>query len=586
MQIKEVCILTGLSAKAIRLYESKGLVSARRAANDYRDYTDEQIERLSAIRRFRSVGISLADIRLWADGLLDAETLFQKRLQELSEENGKNKAQEKLCFAYLKQPAFPDCTAEEALFDDPELLRPADESSKHRLSLGIDIGTTTISAAVADMDAHCQIACYTLPNKSAVKTNESYRHEQDAAWIADKLSKFLESVIGAFPGICSIGMTGQMHGIVYTDADGNAVSPLYTWQDTRAAQIEADNVSYTQRILDKTGYTVMPGYGLATHYYNVRNGLVPETAVSLCTIGDYAVMRTTGNTHPLLHASNAASLGFFDQKAGSFDRAALEKMGLSADLLPEVTVGEPVAGLYHGIPVTVAIGDNQAAFFGSVRDEQNDLSVNYGTGSQISLCVNADFPTPRLPLERRPYIEGRALLNGSALCGGRAYALLEKFIRAVREADTEQYDFLNALAEKGLSAEKPLEVRTTFCGSRKDPALRGSIEQIGEDNFTPEALACGVLQGMVNELYALYRQSGVELHGRLIASGNGVQKNPVLRKLLAKTFRLPTVLPALREEAAFGAALAAAHIALAVPLNEVKSCIPYHPDMPDEHKKG
>lgn len=586
MQIKEVCRLTGLSAKAIRLYESKGLITAGRAANAYRDYTDEQIERLSAIRRFRLAGISLADIRLWADGLLDAETLFQKRLQELSEESGKNKEQEKLCFAYLKQPAFPDCTAEEALFDDPELLRPADESSKHRLSLGIDIGTTTISAAVADMDAHCQIACYTLPNKSAVKTNESYRHEQDAAWIADKLSKFLESVIGAFPGICSIGMTGQMHGIVYTNTHGNAVSPLYTWQDTRAAAKMPDGKTYSEDIKEKTGYTVMPGYGFATHYYNRKNSLVPESAAYLCTIGDYAVMRMTGNTRPLLHASNAASLGFFEDKTGTFDRVALEKIGLSADFLPDVAVGEPVAGFYHGIPVTVALGDNQAAFFGAVRDEQNDLSVNYGTGSQISLCVNAAFPTPVLPLERRPYIEGRALLNGSALCGGRAYALLEKFIRAVREADTEQYGFLNALAEKGLAVQKPLEVHTTFCGTRKDPALRGSIENIGEDNFTPEALACGVLEGMVDELYALYRQSGVELHGRLIASGNAVQKNPTLCRLLSARFGMPLLLPALREEAAFGAALAAAHIALAVPLNEVKSCIPYHPDIPDEHKKG
>ena len=591
MQIKEVCILTGLSAKAIRLYESKGLVSVERAANAYREYTDEQIERLSAIRRFRMTGVSLADIRLWADGLFDAESLFKKRLQELSEENGKNKEQEKLCRAFLMQSdesalSVSQETAVGALFDDPELLRPSALSEGHRLSLGIDIGTTTISAAIADLDEHCQAACYTLPNKSAVKTDESYRHEQDAAWIADKLSQFLESVIGAFPGICSIGVTGQMHGIVYTDKAGNAVSPLYTWQDARAAQIEADNVSYTQRILDKTGYTVMPGYGFATHYYNDRNGLIPETAVSLCTIGDYAVMRMTGSTRPLLHASNAASLGFFDDKTGSFNREALEKIGLSADFLPDVAVGEPIAGFYHGIPVTVALGDNQAAFFGSVRDEQNDLSVNYGTGSQISLCVNAAFPTPVLPLERRPYIEGRALLNGSALCGGRAYALLEKFIRAVREADTEQYGFLNALAEKGLAVQKPLEVHTTFCGTRKDPALRGSIENIGEDNFTPEALACGVLQGMVDELYALYRQSGVELHGRLIASGNAVQKNPVLCKLLAKTFRLPTVLPALREEAAFGAALAAAHIALAIPLSEVKSCIPYHPDIPDEHKKG
>ena len=301
MQIKEVCRLTGLSAKAIRLYESKGLITAGRAANAYRDYTDGQLERLSAIRRFRMTGVSLADIRLWADGLFDAESLFKKRLQELSEENGKNKEQEKLCRAFLMQSdesalSVSQETAVGALFDDPELLRPSALSEGHRLSLGIDIGTTTISAAIADLDEHCQAACYTLPNKSAVKTDESYRHEQDAAWIADKLSKFLESVIGAFPGICSIGVTGQMHGIVYTDKAGNAVSPLFTWQDARAAQIEADGRSYTQHILDKTGYTVMPGYGFATHYYNDRNGLVPEIAVNLCTIGDYAVMRMTGST--------------------------------------------------------------------------------------------------------------------------------------------------------------------------------------------------------------------------------------------------------------------------------------------------
>ena len=587
MQIKEVCILTGLSAKAIRLYESKGLVSVERAANAYREYTDEKIERLSAIRRFRMTGVSLADIRLWADGLFDAESLFKKRLQELSEENGKNKEQEKLCRAFLMQSdesalSVSQETAVGALFDDPELLRPSALSEGHRLSLGIDIGTTTISAAIADLDEHCQAACYTLPNKSAVKTDESYRHEQDAAWIADKLSKFLESVIGAFPGICSIGVTGQMHGIVYTNTHGNAVSPLYTWQDTRAAAKMPDGKTYSEDIKEKTGYTVMPGYGFATHYYNRKNGLVPESAAYLCTIGDYAVMRMTGNTRPLIHASNAASLGFFDVKTGLFDREALKKIGIRADFLPEMAMGEPVAGFYRGIPVTVAIGDNQAAFFGSVRDEANDLSVNYGTGSQISLCVNADFPTPLLPLELRPYVEGQALLNGSALCGGRAYAFLEKFFRAYLDTGEEQYEKLNALAEKALKSGEVLKVRTTFCGTRKDPSIRGAIENIGEENFTPAALARGVLEGMVDELYDMYEKSGVTMRGRLVASGNAVQKNPTLCKLLSERFGMPLFLPALREEAAFGASLAAAHFALALPLNEVKSCIPYHPENPDK----
>lgn len=105
-----------------------------------------------------------------------------------------------------------------------------------------------------------------------------------------------------------------MHGIVYTNTHGNAVSPLYTWQDTRAAAKMLDGKTYSEDIKEKTGYTVMPGYGFATHYYNRKNGLVPESAAYLCTIGDYAVMRMTGNTRPLIHASNAASLGFFESK--------------------------------------------------------------------------------------------------------------------------------------------------------------------------------------------------------------------------------------------------------------------------------
>ena len=87
---------------------------------------------------------------------------------------------------------------------------------------------------------------------------------------------------------------------------------------------------------------------------------------------------------------------------------------------------------------------------------------------------------------------------------------------------------------------------------------------------------------MVDELYDMYEKSGVPMRGRLVASGNAVQKNLTLCKLLSERFGMPLFLPALREEAAFGASLAAAHFALALPLNEVKSCIPYHPENPDK----
>ncbi len=50
----------GITSRAVRLYESKGLVpSADRTPAGYRLFTDEDIEVLTFIRRGRSLGLSL-----------------------------------------------------------------------------------------------------------------------------------------------------------------------------------------------------------------------------------------------------------------------------------------------------------------------------------------------------------------------------------------------------------------------------------------------------------------------------------------------------------------------------------------------
>ncbi|HEL1757405.1 TPA: MerR family transcriptional regulator [Streptococcus suis] len=54
MQVKDVEKLTGLSTKAIRLYEEKGLIEvARNPLNDYRDYSEENVRQLRLIKLLR-----------------------------------------------------------------------------------------------------------------------------------------------------------------------------------------------------------------------------------------------------------------------------------------------------------------------------------------------------------------------------------------------------------------------------------------------------------------------------------------------------------------------------------------------------
>ncbi|PTA70967.1 MULTISPECIES: MerR family transcriptional regulator [unclassified Stenotrophomonas] len=73
MRISEVSRLTGASAKAIRLYEARGLLPPVPRVNRYRDYSEQDVAWVQLIRQALALGITLAAIsRLQAsDGRLD-----------------------------------------------------------------------------------------------------------------------------------------------------------------------------------------------------------------------------------------------------------------------------------------------------------------------------------------------------------------------------------------------------------------------------------------------------------------------------------------------------------------------------------
>lgn len=72
MNIGQAAKASGVTAKMIRYYESVGLVpAAGRGENGYRDYGQEDVQRLGFVRRARELGFSMDRIRallaLWSD---------------------------------------------------------------------------------------------------------------------------------------------------------------------------------------------------------------------------------------------------------------------------------------------------------------------------------------------------------------------------------------------------------------------------------------------------------------------------------------------------------------------------------------
>ena len=424
--------------------------------------------------------------------------------------------------------------------------------------IGLDIGTTSISAVAAEVSSGALLRSVTVPNDGILPSPDGVSRLQDPVRIVETALGLKESLAAEFSPVAAIGVTGQMHGILYLDRAGRAVSPLYTWQDGRG-NLPYGKSTYAAHLSTRSCYPLASGFGLVTHFINREQGLVPSEAVTFCTIQDYIALLLARRKTPLLHASDAASFGCFDLEAHTFDRFAMEKLGFDNAFLPAVTAETAIIGQDGSIPVAAAIGDNQASVLGSLR-ENADILVNIGTGSQVSAVVSASVPFPAGAV--RPYVDGKFLLAGSPLCGGRAYALLHRFFARCAELfggdGRDIYTVMNDMA-----AEQPedhsLTVDTRFCGTRNDPALRGALSEISEDNFTPEQLTRGVLWGMTAELRGLYGEMPLLSPATgLVGSGNAVRKNPVLRRYLEEQFNLPLKLPVHREEAAFGAAVFAA----------------------------
>ena len=427
--------------------------------------------------------------------------------------------------------------------------------------LGIDIGTSSICGIVYNTVSKDIVSIAKINNTDMLSCNV-WEKVQDANAIVDIVLDLIQELRIQYPDIKGIGLSGQMHGILYVNAEGEAVSPLYTWQDMRGSLLYKYGMSYAAYLSKQTGFPLSTGFGLVTHYYNKVNSLVPQNAVKLCTIMDYTAIRLTGKCEPLVDCSNAASLGFFDKEKLAFDKEALWNVGIDSSILPEIGKAFSRVGHYENISVYTAIGDNQASFLGSIRDIRHSIHITVGTSSQISV-YSEDYVNVPL-LDTRPLPGGGYILVGAALCGGCSFSLLKKFFSETIKLytgeemdDTDLYKIMVSVPYKEVQ-EDDIRVETLFGGTRSHPEKRGKIMNISCLNWHPENLIRGFLEGMSQELYDFYQLLPNSVRERktiLVGSGNGIKRNPLLCQILEERFKCHLQVSACREEAALGACI-------------------------------
>ena len=435
--------------------------------------------------------------------------------------------------------------------------------------LGIDIGTSGVKALLID-----------TAGRVVASASESYplytpqplwaEQDPDDWWNATcKVIRrvLADSGVAAFE-IRGVGLSGQMHGSVFLDENGESIRPALLWCDQRTA---AECAWITERVgerkvLETTLNPVLTGFQagkiiwLRRHepenYARVKQVLLPK---------DFIRYRLTGAS--ATEVSDASGTALFDVprrdwayemlNALELPRAWFPKVYESPEITGRITAQAAQAtGLAEGTPVVGGAGDQAAGAVGVGVVQAGRASVSIGTSG----VVFAHLDAPQVDAQYRTHtfchavpgawhVMGVMLMAGGALQWYRdTFMPQESFDTALAEAEAVSPSSEGLLFLPYLSGE-----RTPHADPKARGAFVGATLAHGRGHFTRAVLE-GVAYGLRDSLEIL-REMGLSLH-QLRLTGGGA-KSPLWRQILADVFGQPVHTLQAEEGPAFGVALLA-----------------------------
>lgn len=444
------------------------------------------------------------------------------------------------------------------------------------LCLGLDFGTSKVAAVVVDQDTGHPEAVHSLHTRASLPSPDRPHYEQDVATILAVARKCIALLSASQRArVARIGITGQMHGALLWRENFRVLSPLVTWQDTRAT---FDNC--LKEFQADTNSGLRDGYGATTLAWWSR--FQPQLLGEACnasTIHDYVACLLTGRPRGITDPSDGASWGLFDLKNFCWQEEDFSKLGIPLHLLPEIVPSgslfgdltpEAAAsfGLPANIPIGVPLGDNQASMYAVLEDDSSDCCLTLGTGGQLSFVIPSFDIALRFQSETfeiRPYTQGRYLGVAASLSGGLSMRWLVESLQGIfRELQLEPPDemmLFQALDRCGKeSLSSPLVIESHFLGERYDPNLRGNIKNIDLNNFTLGNLSAALVRSVFTNLASMIPKELLQSRKRILGTGNGLRRLSLARHYPEQVFGLPLELKEIPEETAVGAARLVSHM--------------------------
>ena len=440
--------------------------------------------------------------------------------------------------------------------------------------LGIDVSTTGAKAILIDETGKVISSATT---EYPLSTPYPLWSEQNPAdWWAGTVQSIQQALSSAritASQVTGVGLTGQMHGLVCLDKEGNVLRPSILWNDQRTSEQCAQMTAAigAQRLLEITGNPALTGFTapkilwVRQHepkvYARIAHILLPKDYIRYRLTGEFAI-----------DCAEASGTSLLDLHSRNWSPEILDKLDIPRAWLPEVVEGPAitgritpsaaqVTGLAAGTIVIGGGGDQAAGAVGVGAVTPGIVSLVLGTSG----VVFAPTAQPFIEAEGRLH----AMCHSAPPSSGSGWHLMGVMLSAAGSLRWFRDTFTPGMAYDDLLA--PANAIPTGCegliflpyltGERTpypDPLARGAFVGL-TIRHTRDHMARSVLEGVafgLRDSMELVKSSGLGAIRQVRVSGGGA-RSALWRQILADVMNCELVTVNVTDGACYGAALLA-----------------------------
>lgn len=415
----------------------------------------------------------------------------------------------------------------------------------------LDYGATNIKSAIVDL------------LNGQIKMVEKYSFPPNVKNLKSRFEISVNELKNSFLMICDkyyhkydakfdgISISSQMHGFIVLNDRLEPKTNYISWKDERSLEEVGGKITFEHAnknlgyvFREITGMTPRPGIPYFNIFHLARNNEIKndDIIISLPTW----LSLVSNNTKLIEHDTMLAGLGFYNisNRKTSVDLISFlyDNTNIKPKFCERAEIGE-VLGYWHSsnknVPIYLGVGDHQCALLGADVLYEGDVSINLGTGSQVS-CVRKSLEKNinAIEYDYRPYFDGNYLKTITHIPSGR---VLDEFISFLKDVASnsvnnnfDPWEIVSSLSDEEI-INSTLKFDLSIFNGSWNYTTGGKIDQIKFGSLNIHNYLSSLMKSYIEQyIYAIQVLTKGNKNFKYIFSGGIARRLPYITRIFSK----------------------------------------------------